>query len=1331
MRDDRGRDPGVVRESSPNRSRGSRTGLLVQAAVVVAVVALNLLQQPGLLTFDTKLDLQVDPLAFMQRSLTLWNPQAAVGELQNQASGYLFPLGPVFLLGTALPVPMWVWQRLWTAAVMLLAYDGARRLSGRWVGGGALAATVAGLAYALAPRVLTTVGGLSGEALPAAVLPWTVLPLVRYLGGSMRRRTALVASAATIPFMGGQNATEVIATLVLPLLVLLMALQPWRRRLTDLAAWGTLVLLASLWWLVPLLLLGRYSPPFLDYIESSRNTTSSIGWLAALRGTDHWVAFLSGGATSGWQAGWELVSSPALVVITWAVAVAGLLGLSLLPWPQRKVLLTGVSLGLLVLTLGSGGWDASPLRDTWLSLLDGPLAPFRNIHKLDPLVRLPLSLGVGAATAALLRAGSAAAATGRLRAAGVRAAAVLVTLAVVASAAPAYAGHLRPTGGFDDLPRSWRAVAGYLDDQPGPTRVLVLPASGFAIQTWGRTIDTPLQVLTPTPWVMRDQTPLVPAATTRLLDSLEQLVTSGRPADGFAELLVRLGITHVVLRHDLDGRETDAPPASEVHDAVVNAPGITLARSFGGGAEPLLEVFRPFAPAAEPRARLLPYDERATLAGGSAAVAALGAAGLLPPGRLLVPEVQARPTTFVTDVERRVERNFGRVHAAVSDVMTPGEPFRVTRAAHDYAGPGPLTVARYSGVSEVRASSSAGYADTAGPVRPEEAPWAALDGSALTSWTSSPLTSAQGQWIELRLPRPEVLGPVTLEFDVTHGVPVRAVRIDTDQGSTGTSVGSDGLVRGLPLPPVPIRRLRVTVTAAPEGNHQVRLARLVVGGLDPQRSLVVPGVVGRDTTVLLTSDPGRRVCRITADRRLLCDADPGAVSTEQTGFRRLLRVRDPGPRLLTGGAVATNGPGLAALFEPLSSRQVTVRATSFFAGDPAVVPQNAFDGDPGSLWLAAPGDQAPVLDLRWREPRVISRIRPSLLPGSPGRLPSILRVTSDQGSQTVRVGGGNLAAMRPVRTRHLRIALRQNRTARGDAPFAVSELGIVGLGGLTYRAPATAPTGSVCGLGPTVTSGGRTTPTRLVGRIGDILRGDELRVEPCGGGPLLPAGRAVPVVVQNPSGFGVTHLELRPVVAPALSGTGTGTGTGAAPGAQGGGDRLDVQRWSATSRSVRVRTAGPAVLVVPQSENPGWTATLGGRRLPRVSPDGWMQGWLLPARSRGTVVLEYAPSRCSAARWSPGSSSLRCWCCWRSGCCSGRTAAPTDRRRSRTAGPARARRGTRLGRSRWHGGSRSPWARSRSPWCPGRSRPAPSSAARFSSAPSAPRSGGSAWCSPG
>ena len=65
---------------------------------------------------------------------------------------------------------------------------------------------------------------------------------------------------------------------------------------------GRSPLLGTLWWLVPLFLLGAYSPPFLDFIETASVTTFPTTLFDALRGTSDWVPYvdatLAGPATT-------------------------------------------------------------------------------------------------------------------------------------------------------------------------------------------------------------------------------------------------------------------------------------------------------------------------------------------------------------------------------------------------------------------------------------------------------------------------------------------------------------------------------------------------------------------------------------------------------------------------------------------------------------------------------------------------------------------------------------------------------------------------------------------------------------------------------------------------------------------------------------------------------------------------------------------------------------------------------------------------------------------------------------------------------------------------
>ena len=181
-------------------------------AGVLALVALAFSQAPGFLTFDTKFDLVVDPWHYLERGLHLWDSNGAIGQLQNQAYGYLWPMGPFFALGSAAGIPGWAVQRLFMALVLAVAFSGtayvARALGVR----SHLACALAGLAYALSPRMLTTVGTISIESWPSALAPWVLLPLV--IGstrGSPRRAAALAGLA--VAMTGGVNATASFARL--------------------------------------------------------------------------------------------------------------------------------------------------------------------------------------------------------------------------------------------------------------------------------------------------------------------------------------------------------------------------------------------------------------------------------------------------------------------------------------------------------------------------------------------------------------------------------------------------------------------------------------------------------------------------------------------------------------------------------------------------------------------------------------------------------------------------------------------------------------------------------------------------------------------------------------------------------------------------------------------------------------------------------------------------------------------------------------------------------------------------------------------------------------
>ncbi len=715
----------------PGPWRAHVIGWLVLAALV-------LLQQPGLTAADTKHDLTVAPGGFLARALDAWTDTFTLGQLQNQAYGYLFPQGLFFWLTDWLPD--WLAQRAWWLLVLAVGYSGMLALLRR-VGVRGTPAQVAGaVAFIAAPRVLTTLTAISSETWPVMLAPWVVFAL---LGPPSRRAGA--AAAVPVALMGAVNATATLAACVPGAVMLLWRLiddAASRRRLAATAAtWAAGSVLMSLWWLVPLLVLGRYAPPFTDFIESAGVTTRWLNPAEILRGTTSWTPFVD----TERRAGFALVSEPVFVVVTLAVAAAGLVGLRCARGKVRAPWLLMLACGLVVLGLGHG-----PLAGWWVELLDGALAPLRNLHKFDPLVRLPLAVGVAFLVERIT--------AGR----GLRfldpqrvAALVLVAGMLAASAAPVLSGRLLPRGAYEEVPGYWPQAAAFLDTLQ--TRTLIYPPSPFARQEWGWTRDEPIQPLAENPWAVRDAIPLVDPEAIRGLDGLDAVLRADPGAA--AQALRSFGVGAVLVRHDLDDPRArdDAAAVAELLPGEVH--------TFGDGE---IEVHVLDAGAG----MRLVDGEPVRVAGGGEVLPLLDAASG-PAVRRLVPG----DAEVVTDTPQLVARNYGEVRDATSAALAdPAEGADVRNPVPDYPSAGPRTrVVEHGG--HVAASSSAADATSFGGADPARSATAAVDGDPQTAWWPAPGLGA-GEFLEVTPENPDGQLTVTTTGDTTVEVAAGERRLD-------------------------------------------------------------------------------------------------------------------------------------------------------------------------------------------------------------------------------------------------------------------------------------------------------------------------------------------------------------------------------------------------------------------------------------------------------------------------------------------------------------------------------------------------------------------------
>ena len=330
-----------------------------------------------------------------------------------------------------------------------------------------------------------------------AVAPWILLPLLSARAGS--ERSAALRSGSAILLLGAVNAVASLVTLVLPLWWILTRVRSVRLRL--LGWWIPAVVAATVWWIGPLILLGRYSPPFLDWIESARVTTAVASPTEALRGTTQWLAGINTGSPV-WPAGWSTLTDRNAIICGLVLAAFGVFGLAKAEGPWVWFARGGLVIGLVAVTFGHAGGVAPPWSGWEADLLDRALAPFRNNHKFEPIVRLPLAIGLAhglpLATAWLRRQG----------APWPRLALFSVVLALVGqTAAPALVSVVQ-RGPFLAVPDAWSEEAQWLGDHPDGGRALVLPGGNSSARVWGEPRDEPIQPFATTPWAVRDGVPL-------------------------------------------------------------------------------------------------------------------------------------------------------------------------------------------------------------------------------------------------------------------------------------------------------------------------------------------------------------------------------------------------------------------------------------------------------------------------------------------------------------------------------------------------------------------------------------------------------------------------------------------------------------------------------------------------------------------------------------------------------------------------------------------------------------------------------------------------------
>jgi arabinofuranan 3-O-arabinosyltransferase len=1215
------RDP---RSERPARSGPGLDRIRVAGALLWCLLALVVVgTAAGTMAVDNKPEIYLAPWRTASAYLGAWDRSPYLGAASFQVGSA--PVAALTGLIQWAGVPPWLSVRLLRLALLTVAAVSTGRLY-RALGGARFGALMAGALYVANPYVV--VAGISQPVLlPYALLPLQALCLLRaFRAGGGWRWPAL--TALTLAGMSGMNA-GVVPVLQATVLVALVYLartryhRSWRTIAAILARCAGLALLLSVYWFVPTVAALATGSGVIGNSESlgAISAPSSAG--EVLRGLGLWPLY-GGDARGPWLPGFvAYLVDPIVVVTSYGLALAGVLGLPRLPTRLRRPAAAGL-VATVALMVGLHGSSPFGRVLEWLFTHVPLLGAFRTTNKAGAGLVLLLALLAGALLSGLVR---------RLRGTPWVVPVLVVVAAVTAgSVLPALRGQLYPS--TVDVPGYWRAAAADLDRGGTQTRVWLLPGQAAAAYRWSQPRpDDVTNSLLSRPALVRTTTPVTSAEGANLLAAADAGLQDGTLPPGGLSLFARyLGVGDILVRHDVDGESQGGAGPSAVSAVVDADPGLRTTTRYGepgenvgaeGGAPAAgltpLQVYA--VTGARPIVRAEPGTGVVLVDGDGYAVPSLAAAGLLtgaPPfvyagglDRAGLRRLLGRDAVIaLTDSNRRREAVLTRLANAHGPLLPAAADPGTTRTLYT---PASQTVLRVEGGAATASQTGSVFG-----TQPAGAAENALDGDPATSWRFGDFGTARGQHLDVTAESPRAWDTVTVQTAAFGDRHIDRLTVSAGSIRRTVPVGADGLAH-LTLGGVVAPGFRVTVAGlAGAGNAPVGIAEIDAG----MRLTRVARLPVRLVSALrgLRGDDAERLARTPVEVVLERERSGDGGMDEETGLDRDLALPDDRTYRMTG--VLRLGPGLSeADLDRLAATSDTVRArsTSRAFPVPGLRAALALDGDPDTSW--SPGRRLVGESLTiTAPPRDVDHVDVTQLARGgerPDNWVTRARVLLDGVPvATGALGRGTRTIEFPAQTasRLTLEVLDVHRTTPGPL-VPVSE---VDFGGARLVPDPTPDAGCVA--------------------VG-TLDGWPLRVratEPVlGPGPLAVEGCESPALgagdhkLRRTAGWTLDRLR--------LSGAGTRPRPAAVP-------PPDVWVSHRDGAGMDVKThaaAGPFLLVAGEGYDPRWRATVDGADAgPPVLVDGHAIGWWIDKPAEHRVEIRFGPQTAATAALAVSGAGL-------------------------------------------------------------------------------------------
>ncbi len=1167
-----------------------------------------------------------------------------------------------------------------------------RRATGAWATRRwDLGLIVAALAYALSPYLLAYAARLSVILLPWAALPWLVALTARALRHGGWRHPALFA--LVVLTVGAINATSLILVGLGPLLWVVWAVffereVRFKAALGAVLRIGVLTVLTSLWWIAGLAIQGSFGIPILRYTETYQAVAVTSSAPELLRGLGYW--FFYGNDKFGQ---WIL---PSIGYMSWGAPLS--YGLPILAFVSALVtrfrhraffvLLIGVGV-----VVGIGGHpyaDPSPagriFRD--FTNLDAGLA-FRSTARAVPLIVLGTAVLLGAGVNALGRA---------LPRLALPAGLLAVFLVLANMPATWGGNLVdRNLDRAEDVPAYWHEAAAALDAGDHATRVLELPGTDFAAYRWGTTIDPITPGLMDRPYVARELIPYGSHPSANLLNALDRpLQEDTLDTDAVAPVARLLGVGDVVLRSDLAYERYRTPRPRATYRLMNTTPGLGAPLGFGSadppnrarpslplidqvelGTDPELPEPTPVAvypvEDPEPIIRAVPQDRPMLLAGDGDGLVEAAAAGLVDVNQAIFysgtleddPQaLQARldddAELVVTDSNRKRARRWSAVRENEGYTERAGEEPLV-----DDPGDNRLQVFPDASDDAFTVTDQRGATITAtrygNPITytPGDRAAQAMDGDPETAWRVGAFSEVEGERLEIELDEPLTTDHVSF-LQPQSGIRNRSitgVQLRFDDGDPvdvtldQTSLSGEGQV--VDVGERTFSHLTIEITADSVG------ARVKYTGLSPVGfaeiglgDVTVDELIRPPTDLLEAAGTGSidHPLSFLFSRQRTNPAEP-VRTDEEEAMDRIIDL-PVGRSFSVGGTARISAQAPDEVVDALvglpgaDEGGVTARSSAHLAGKLGARASSAVDGDPTTAWESPyETPQGAWVEYTVAAPTTIDHLDLQVVADAHHSLPTQLTISADGGAPTTVdlpaiERGEDLGAIvdvpvtfDPLEGSTFRVTLSGvdpllTQDWYGNAPLPLPVgLAEVGLPGVLVGT-ADEQVSDECRT-DLLTVAGDPVAVRVVGTSADAVARRPLDVEPCGAERALTLADGESVLRTAPgneTGVDVDDLQLHSLAGgePGLDDT---------PHAPGPAVTVDHEGFVDADLTV-TDPQEPFWLVLGQSWNPGWTASVGGDGGGDLGAptlvNGYANGWLVsPAADGGdlSIHLEWTPQR--------------------------------------------------------------------------------------------------------